>query len=234
MARYSPVIPASLQTPTAARALPFFVWVVLTSLQGQFGPASAYWLYALKTVIGAWMIWSVRGIISELRWTFNPISIGTGILLFALWVGLDGYYPPLGQLFSKTATPPPSEWNPFQFFGQSSALAWGSVGLRIVGTALVVPPIEEAFYRSLMYRSIAQPNFEAFPLNRFSLKAFLITSVVFGLVHPNQWIAGILCGLAFQWLALRRGDLGESMVAHGVTNLLLGIYVVAKGAWKFW
>ena len=73
---------------------------------------------------------------------------------------------------------------------------------------MIVPPIEEAFYRSLMYRSIAQPDFENCPLTRFSWKAFLITSIVFGLVHPNQWIAGIVCGLAFQWLALRRGDLG--------------------------
>lgn len=228
------MLPASLKSPAAVRALPFFVWVLLTSLQGQFGEASAYWLYAAKTLIGAWMIWSVRGLIAELRWTFNAISIGMGILLFAIWVGLDGHYPPLGQLFSKTPPPPAAPWNPFQFFGDASALGWGIVALRILGTSLVVPPIEEAFYRSLMYRSIAQPEFEKFPINQFSMKAFLITSIIFGLVHPNQWIAGILCGLAFQWLALRKGDLGEAMVAHGITNLLLGIYVVVKGAWQFW
>lgn len=228
------MFPASLQSPAAARALPFLVWVILTSLQGKFGAASAYWIYAAKTLIGAWMIWEVRRVILELRWTFNARSIGVGAILFALWVGLDGQHPTLGQLFSKSSPQEHAAWNPFRFFGEGSAGAWLLVALRIFGTAVVVPPIEEAFYRSLMYRSIAQPDFENCPLTRFSWKPFLITSVVFGLVHPDQWIAGIVCGVAFQWLALRRGDLGECMAAHGTTNLLLGVYVVWKGAWQFW
>jgi hypothetical protein len=28
--------------------------------------------------------------------------------------------------------------------------------------------------------------------------------------------------------------LGDAITAHGVTNLLLGIWVVWKGAWNFW
>lgn len=225
-----------LQSPVAARAVPFIVWVLLTSLQGQLGSASPYWLYALKTMVGGWLIWSVRKVITELRWTFSPVSIAVGVVVFLVWVGLDGHYPTLNQLLSKAETPPKEAtvWNPFRFFGEGSPIAWSVVVLRIVGTAVAVPPIEEAFYRSLVYRSIVQPDFEKCSLRQFSPKAFLITSVVFGLVHPGQWVAGIFCGVCYQWLVLRKGDLGEAMVAHGITNLLLGVYVVTKGAWQFW
>ena len=58
-------------------------------------------------------------------------------------------------------------------------------------------------------------------------------SIIFGVVH-REWLAGILCGAAYQWLVLRRGHLGDAMTAHAISNLLLGIWVAYKGAWHFW
>jgi len=71
------------------------------------------------------------------------------------------------------------------------------------------------------------------PLTAFHPLAFAITSVVFGFVH-QEWLAGILCGLAYQWLVVRKGRLGDAMMAHAITNFLLGVYVIYKGAWHFW
>jgi hypothetical protein len=61
----------------------------------------------------------------------------------------------------------------------------------------------------------------------------VVTSLIFGLVH-YEWLAGILCGLVYQWLVIRKGRLGDAMTAHALTNLLLGLWVVWRGAWGFW
>ena len=211
----------------AARALPFFVFVLLTSFQGKLGATSEYWLYALKTVVGAWLVWSLRGAIPEMRWTFSIPALLAGLGVVALWVGLEGYYPPL-------STPGGRFWNPHEEFGQGSLLAWGLIGIRLLGVTLIVPPIEEAFYRSLFYRAVERHDFLSMSLSHFVPKGFFVTSIVFGLVHPREWLPAIVCGMVYQGLVLRRGHLGDSMTAHGITNLLLGLYVVWKGAWQFW
>jgi len=76
-------------------------------------------------------------------------------------------------------------------------------------------------------------DFMTVPFNRFLPLPFIATACVFGLSH-NEWIAGILCGAAYQWLVIRKNRLGDAMTAHAITNFLLGIWVVGRGAWNFW
>ena len=83
-------------------------------------------------------------------------------------------------------------------------MAWLYIVVRVAGSALVVPPIQEVFYRSFLYRYLANARFQAVPFNQFHARPFVVTAVVFGLAHPERWLAAILCGLAYQGLALRR------------------------------
>ncbi|MGR8921817.1 MAG: CAAX prenyl protease-related protein, partial [Gammaproteobacteria bacterium] len=124
-------------------------------------------------------------------------------------------------------------WNPLRHFAGAPMLAWTFVAVRFLGSGLVVPPLEEAFYRSLVYRSLAGTDFLAVSLRLFAWRPFALTALVFGFAH-EQWLAGIVCGAAYQWLVLRHGRLGEAMTAHAVTNVLLGVWVVAAGDWRFW
>jgi hypothetical protein len=71
------------------------------------------------------------------------------------------------------------------------------------------------------------------PLNKFLPVPFIATAVVFGISH-NEWLAGIICGMAYQWLVLRKNRLGDAMTAHAITNFLLGIWVVWRHVWNFW
>jgi CAAX prenyl protease-like protein len=103
-----------------------------------------------------------------------------------------------------------------------------------VGSSLVVPPIEEVFYRSFLYRYFVRINFLTMPLGQFHGLSFVVTSSIFGLMHPDRWVAGILCGLAYQGLTIRKNRVGDAMSAHAITNFLLGVWVVWKGAWSFW
>jgi len=213
-------------SPEYARVAPFAIFVLLTALQGQFGEESRYWIYLLKTVVGAWLIWEMRPFVQEMRWRVSWEAIVVGIAVCAIWVGLDSLYPRLSKAEEV--------WNPLKQFGQGSLVGWFYVGVRVIGSSIVVPPLEEVFYRSFLYRYFVKLDFLAMPLGQFHALSFVITSVIFGLMHPDRWLAGILCGLAYQWLAIRKNRLGDAMTAHGITNFLLPIWVLWKGAWSFW
>lgn len=218
------------------RILPFALFVLLTSLQGQWDESSRYWVYCLKTVVVAGLIAYLWPKLKEMRPVFSWEALLAGIVVFLIWIGLDGFYPKTGELWAKlSGTPlkPPASWNPFSFYEDNLLLAWGVVFTRIAGAACLVPLVEEVFYRSFLYRFLIQEKFEKVPLHQFSLLPFLGVSLLFGLVH-HEWLAGFLCGLVYQGLVCYKGRLGDAITAHGVTNLLLGIWVIWKGAWNFW
>ncbi|MEP6663064.1 MAG: CAAX prenyl protease-related protein [Verrucomicrobiota bacterium] len=213
------------KSPILLRVLPFFVFALLTFFQGKFGEASRYWLYFIKTILGAGMIWAIRPHVAEMRWKISWEAVVIGIAVFGIWVGLDKFYPHLGG-----DTFP---WNPQVQFGKNSGRAWLFIATRVIGSSLIVPPLEEIFYRSFLYRYIIQKDFLGISLNHFRWSALLVTSAIFGVVH-HEWLAGILCGLAYQGLVLRKNRLGDAMTAHAITNFLLALWVVWRGDWKFW
>jgi CAAX prenyl protease-like protein len=150
-----------------------------------------------------------------------------------MWVGLD-------QVVSRLGLPPfhrlkstVGPWNPNDVFGVSSMPATVFVVTRIIGSSLVVPPMEELFYRSFVYRFVAKKNFMSVPFGRFLPVPFFVTSILFGFAH-REWLAGVLCGFAYQALVVRKGRLGDAVTAHAITNFLLGLWIVWRGAWLFW
>ena len=212
-------------SPLFVRVAPFIIFLALTFCQGQFGEASRYWFYLAKTLAGAWLIWEMRPFVSEMRWAVSWEAVVVGVGIFAIWVGLDPFYP---KILNQGAT-----GNPNDVFGTGTALAWFFIVVHILGMTFVVPPLEEVFYRSFVYRYIAKPDFLSVPLNRFSWTPFLATAAIFGFSH-NEWLAGILCGAAYQWLVIRKNRLGDAMTAHAITNFLLGLWIIWRGAWHFW
>jgi CAAX prenyl protease-like protein len=223
------------RSPIAARVAPFVIFLVLTFMQGWFGEASRYWIYVLKTFVGAWLVWSMRPFVPELRlaWSWEALAVGVGVCV--IWIGLDGFYPKLSELTGGAGGghEAPKPWNPHAQFGEGSALAWAVIAVRLAGSTLIVPPLEEAFFRSFLYRYLIRLDFLNVPFNRFHGVAFVLTALIFALEH-EQWLAGVLCGFAYQALVLRKNRLGDAIVAHGITNFLLGLWVIAKGDWRFW
>jgi CAAX prenyl protease-like protein len=224
---------AKLQaSPLLARVLPFVVFLVLTSCQGNLGPESHYWVYLAKCVIGAWMIWVTWPLISEMRWAISFEALIAGTLVFILWVALDVLYPKFSQ--------PNDAWDLQKQFGSASVMVWFFAGVRLAGSTLLVPMLEEVFYRSFLYRYILAPNWMLTAHNSFAVKPFLITSIVFGFTH-QQWLAGIVCGMIYQLLVIRTNRIADAITAHAVTNLFLGAWVITQGfgyadkpQWHFW
>jgi uncharacterized protein len=209
------------------RIVPFLIFAALTSLQGRLGESSRYWLYAAKVLLGAGSILLMWPWVREMRWKFSWEGILVGVLVFVIWVGLDRFYPKIGAGGGPI-------WNPHDYFGSDSAAAWFFIVVRLVGVTLVVPPLEEVFYRSFLYRYVVRPEFESVPLAHFSWRALLVTAGLFALAHPLEWLAALLCGLMYQALVLRKQRLGDAMTAHAITNLLLGLWVIVRGEWNFW
>jgi CAAX prenyl protease-like protein len=186
-------------------------------------------------VAGAWLIWEVRAFIPEMKWAISVPALLAGFFVFVMWVWLQDFLRAAGlnpesAVMKSTDTTP---WNPLVAFGDEPALGWFFVVARILGSSLVVPPLEEVFFRSFLYRYIEKTDLQSVALGGFYPLSFLITSVAFGFEH-HEWMAGVLCGFVYQGLVCWKKRLGDAMTAHAITNFLLGIYVVWKGAWQFW
>jgi uncharacterized protein len=222
------------QSPAWVRAAPFLVFLALTLVQNNSGQAGRYWCYLAKTIVVAWMLWTFRRPITEMRWRFSWEAIVVGVAVFVIWVGLVPLLEVIGINASWAVRKPADspDWNPLKFF-ESALLGWSFVMVRILGSAFVVPPMEEVFYRSLVYRYIANPDFQTVPIGKFLWMPFIITSVMFGFGH-HEWLAGILCGFAYQGLVGWKKRLGDAIAAHTITNFLLGVWVIYYNAWHFW
>jgi CAAX prenyl protease-like protein len=217
-------------SPIYARFVPFVIFVGLMAFNSVLGKDGLYWMYAVRTAVGFWLLLEMRPFVSEMRWAISLEAVAVGIAIFVIWVALNPYVPQNHILFKPTVG---DVWNPFARFGQASGLAWFFAVVRILGSSLVVPPLEEVFWRSFLYRYSIRTDFQNVPFNLFHPTAFIVISLMFGLEH-YQFVQGFLCGMAFQWLVIRKNRLGDAIAAHAITNFLLGVWVVWRQDWQFW
>ena len=109
--------------------------------------------------------------------------------------------------------------------------AW--IGFRILGAGVVVAVMEELFWRGWILRWIVHPDWQEVPMGTFTWTSFLATTALFALEH-HQWLVGLMAGAAYNLLLYRTKSLYACMVAHGVTNVALALYVLTTGEWGFW
>ena len=148
------------------------------------------------------------------------LGFGVGVVVFFLWINLD---------FKPLSLAPGEGFDP----RVDGRIDLGLAAVRLAGAALVVPIMEELFWRSFIMRWLQHAKFLSVGPGSVGWKALLISSALFASEH-RLWFAGLLAGLAYGWLYKRSGNLWVPTVSHAVTNALLGIYVLATGMWVFW
>ena len=106
-------------------------------------------------------------------------------------------------------------------------------GLRLGGIVLVVPVMEELFWRGFLMRWLIAEDFASVPLGTYHAFSFWATTVCFASVHGSEWPLGLVVGVLYGAWFVRTKSLGSIMVAHGTTNFLLALYCLASGDWHF-
>jgi CAAX prenyl protease-like protein len=117
--------------------------------------------------------------------------------------------------------------------GASPLFAACWLAARVVGAVVTVPIAEELAFRGYLGRRLIDGDFERVAFRTFTWLAFLGSSVLFGLMH-GRWLAGTIAGMAYALVLYRRGELGDAISAHAVTNALIAAYVLATGAYTLW
>ena len=212
--------------------LPFATWIGLQTIL----PATAG-AYAARTaataVVGLVCLACANSGVGGFKdfKGIKALSIGlvAGLVVCALWIWPDSFswYRtwlcwPIGSL------PAPPAASPYD----SAVCGWTLTIVKLIGSAFVIAPVEEVFFRSFLYRWLQNKNFAAVPLSRFDLSAFLWMVFLFTLEHDRP-LAAAMAGGVYGLLAIRWG-LGSAIIAHVVTNLALGLHVIYHGAWEFW
>ena len=221
------------------RILPFTVFMAFIGLQQgldwlsekqvlRLNDESLLYLYPVKVAAVAAVLFVFRHDYPELRFrdlkqvALTGASVLLGLLVFVLWINMD--------------------W-PFAVFGESPGYNPSSVEAdnvrnllilcRVLGAALIVPIMEELFWRSFLLRYIINADFMSVRIGTYTLTSFLVSSVLFGLEH-HLILAGIMAGAVYNLLLYRTQSLAQCVLSHAVTNLALAIYVLQTGQWQFW
>lgn len=218
-------------SPIFARSLPFALYILFLMLEGSvpnWAPNfDVRWLYPVKTGLVAVALLFLWRHYAELKpWRLSlahlALSIVVGLVILGLWVNLDAGWMLLGK--------PGEGYKPVNADGSLDPIL---IAFRIMGAALVVPIMEELFWRSFIQRWIHRPDFLALDPAQIGMRALLIASALFAVEH-QQWLAGLIAGLAYGGLYIYTRNLWAPILAHAVTNGALGVYVVMTGRWQFW
>ncbi len=120
-------------------------------------------------------------------------------------------------------------------FVDNPALFWMTVVARFGRLVVIVPLVEEIFWRGFLMRYLIREDFSSIPLGTYEWRSFFGVAGLFMLVHSMaDWPAAFLVGLIFNGVLVRTKNLGACVVAHAITNLGLGLYIMATGQWGYW
>lgn len=224
------------QNPLVAYIGPFVLFMILGAAEG-WEPLKEYYpfVYSAK-ILAVFLLWlACRSRYPEFSSQGFALATVVGIAGVVAWVGLwrlnlESYVADLLPSWLYSANR--AEYNPFAAISSATA-AWGFVAVRLFGLAVLVPLMEEVFWRGFLIRYLVSDDFERIPIGRYTPLSFAVVTLLFTLAHPELLAAAVWCA-AINWLLYRTKNLWACILAHAVTNLLLGVYILATGTWVLW
>jgi uncharacterized protein len=221
-------------SPAAVRVIPFAVFIALLAIQPSLGPhvqawgLDPRWLYPARIFIvgGLLLLWWRHYV--ELH-SFDGVTgarllacITAGIVAFVLWINLDFEWARLGNGGGFDPT-----------LDGGSALAWQFVFFRLLGLVILVPVMEELFWRSFLLRWLERHDFLRQDPARVGVRAVLICAVMFALEH-HLWLAGFVAGVIYVLAYVLGRSLWLAVISHATTNAALGGWILATRSWHLW
>lgn len=211
------------ESPVIRAYLVPFLAILAASFASKAVSGYFEWLYPLHFVAAAVPLWYFWPELKKLNWRFGWVGPFAGVAVFLVWVA-----PPLWSHHFAASRLGPA------LAVLSPTARWTWIAFRVASAVVTVPLAEELAFRGYLARRLLSRDFDSIPFTGLTALSIVLSSVVFGLMHGQQWLVGILAGLVYA-LALRwRGRIGDAVVAHAVSNLLLAAWVLGLGDWAQW
>ncbi len=218
--------------PAVAHVAPFATWLLCMVFFKGF---DLYWVRTAITVLAL-------AICRPWRWYRGPqirhlpATVIVGAVVCWIWIlpesgWMQKHAPSLSTFYQCFLVRPFGELVEPGVVPEYTTV--GSLLIRLCGSAFVIALAEEVFWRGFAYRRLQQVQFlEAHPED-FSMFAFVIVAIAFGFEHA-RWFVGSIAGVAYGLLYVKTRNLWSAILAHIITNWLLGLYVLRTQAYQFW
>jgi CAAX prenyl protease-like protein len=215
---------------TAAYVAPFAVFIAMLALR-RWLPLTPEWFVTLRAGLVAVTLAAVsrRVIPRRISYPFGSVLMGVAVCL--VWVGPELLWPDYRHfwLFQNAVTGSAVSSLPAYL---KTSLWFKTV--RVVESATLIPILEELFWRGWLMRWLIRQDFLAAPIGQYSGASFWVVAVLFASEHGPYWEVGLIAGVAYNWWVMRTRNLGDCMLAHGVTNALLAWFVLGFDQWQYW
>jgi CAAX prenyl protease-like protein len=233
--------------------LPFFVFMLVGSLEptpkepggAAIGLAIPYayypWVYAAKISLTVAAILFVLPGYRDFPLKFGRLAIVVGIIGGPLWIGIcqldleHSYLQPLLKqigLGNIIGAGDRAAFNPFEQLADRPAAIWSFLAVRFLGLVIVVPILEEFFLRGFVMRFFMDRQWWEIPFGKTDRLAVILGTAVPMTMHPGELFAAFVWFSMITWLMLRTRNIWDCVVAHALTNLILGVYVVSTNTWR--
>ncbi len=214
---------------TASYVAPFLTFIAVIAL-GQWLRLPLVWSYAFRLMLVSVLLVLVSWPYLSFRPSAPAGSVTVGIAVFLIWIGPDllfGYrhfWPFENLLTGSAATSLSPELRTNVLF----------LAVRVLGTSILVPVVEELFWRGWLMRWLIDQDFFSVTIGTYAPSAFWIVAVLFASEHGSFWEVGLAAGIIYNWWIIHTKNLADCILAHLVTNAILAAYVITTGQWQYW
>jgi CAAX prenyl protease-like protein len=218
------------QYPSARYVAPFLIFIAWLAITPAMN-LDIRWEAPVRVLVMAAVCYVCWPQDLSLRPERPLLSMLLGLAVFVLWIAPDLLIPGYRQTpaFSNSVFGHLHSSLRTSDLQSSWVLFW-----RTMRAVLIVPIVEELFWRAWLMRWLINPNFKRVPLGAYAPLAFWVTALLFASEHGPYWDVGLLTGIIYNLWMIRTKSVADCIVAHAVTNGILSAYVIASGQWQYW
>ena len=188
----------------------------------------------LKGLLAAGAFWFFRRHYPGYSTAGFRLAVVAGVLGLFVWIGLDrlqSSVPGLQRIVqmiqgSRVGYDPFSE-------GAPSTWQIAFVVVRLLELTIIVPLIEEVFWRGFLSRFLIAEDFEKVEQGTFTAFSFLVGTVLFASAHA-EILAAIAWCMLINGLYAKTKNVWACVLMHAVTTGLLGVYILTTKEWHLW
>lgn len=196
---------------------PFMALMSASIVASAFAP-NEHWLYFLRVLAVAAVLWTFRSFYLNLVTPVSALAVVAGLVVGAAWIATDP--DPAGNEALR-------QW----FAGLPASVITGWLIIRALGSVVFVPIAEELAFRGYLQNAVASLRIAALSPAVLGIVAIVVSATLFGLIH-QRWIAGMLAGAVYGFLAYRSGRVADAVAAHAASNAIIIAWAYASAQWS--